>query len=491
MWRVLQGHITDVLRTLPEESVQCVVTSPPYWGLRAYKTAPQVWGGDPLHQHAWDHRRYYIEGGGGAGSSAEAFSQPGQANAQRIKEARWREDDTCSCGAWRGELGLEPTPELYVQHLVEVFREVRRVLRKDGTLWLNMGDSYAGSAQGWSKDKVYAGAKQATNEGSITRSWIEDYGYSRPPGYISSRQPNGLKPKDLVGVPWRVAFALQADGWWLRSDIIWAKPNPMPESVTDRPTKAHEYIFMLTRSERYYYDQEAVREPFTDATVKRVMQQTFHTQKGGPKDGLNPNRSCRRALENLRKQFDSSHGGGGTSFIGHSGAYKADGTPIGNPSGRNPRTVWTIPTQPFRGAHFATFPERLVEPCIKAGTSERGCCATCHAPLVRVIERSRALQHDSERQTVESGRGATADRSKHAPPRTIREVGWLPSCSCGGEPVPCTVLDPFCGSGTTGVVAVRFQRAFIGIELNSDFVGMANRRIQDSLVPGKKVKRDG
>ena len=265
----------------------------------------------------------------------------------------------------------------------------------------------------------------------------------------------------------------------------------MPESVTDRPTKAHEYVFMLTKSERYYYDQDAVREPFTDATVKRVMQQTFHTQKGGPKDGLNPNRSCRRALENLRKQFDSSQGGGGTSFIGHSGAYKADGTPIGNPRGRSPRTVWTIPTQPFRGAHFATFPERLVEPCIKAGTSEKGCCATCHAPMVRVLERSQTLKHESERQTIESGRGTTADQSKHAPPRAIREVGWFSSCSCESEQVPCTVLDPFCGSGTTGVVAARFHRTFIGIELNSDFVGMASQRIQASLVSGKKANPDG
>lgn len=197
-WLVLNGDALAL--PLADASVQCCITSPPYWGLRDYGVA--------------------------------------------------------------GQLGLEATPEAYVERMVAVFREVRRVLKKDGTLWLNLGDSYAGSAQGWGHGGQAAGPKQATNAGSLNQPMTaEKIGFQRPPGYISSRQPNGLKPKDLVGIPWRVAFALQADGWWLRSDIIWAKKNCMPESVTDRPTRSHEYLFLLTKSAKYYYDAEAIKEP--------------------------------------------------------------------------------------------------------------------------------------------------------------------------------------------------------------------------------------
>jgi len=264
-YEILQGDALEELRNLPDGGARCCVTSPPYWGLRDYRTD--------------------------------------------------------------GQLGLERTPEEYVSRLVEVFREVRRVLADDGTLWLNLGDSYAANR---------------TYQVSPTK-------WSKLEQGQSAVVPPGLKPKDLVGIPWRVAFALQADGWYLRSDIIWAKPNPMPESVTDRPTKAHEYLFLLSKRERYYYDAEAIAER------------------------------------------------------------------------RNKRTVWTITTQPFPDAHFAVMPQALVEPCILAG-SEPG----------------------------------------------------------------DTVLDPFAGSGTVGVVALRHGRRFSGIDLNPEYVAMAQRRIAGPLFAVKQ-----
>ena len=223
----------------------------------------------------------------------------------------------CACGAWRGSLGLEPTPDLYVSHLVEIFREVRRVLRDDGTLWLNMGDSYAANRGYQVKDSKHV-----------------DVG-----NHMGMSVPSGLKPKDLVGMPWRVAFALQADGWWLRSDIVWHKPNPMPESITDRPTRSHEYVFLLSKSQRYYYDAEAIKEPCQSASLAR-----YGYAFGGAK--------------NIKLKATDKP----TAVVGKR-EYA---------STRNKRDVWTINAQAYKGAHFATFPEKLVEPCILAGSPKDG-----------------------------------------------------------------------------------------------------------------------
>jgi hypothetical protein len=295
---------------------------------------------------------------------------------------------------------------------------------------LNLGDSYAASL-GQRKATDAHGPKQATNIGA---------------NGVGSQHVAGLKPKDLVGIPWRVAFALQSDGWYLRSDIIWAKPNPMPESVTDRPTKAHEYVFLLTKSARYFYDADAVREPHT-APWKN-----------------------------------------GTSDTGYS--FRADGKPAHlvdreyNEAGRNLRSVWSIATEPFPEAHFATFPKKLVEPCVKAGTSEKGCCPECGAAWVRQtsIEYVKSPVH---------GPGSVVGRHEETGangwdgaglPRVNKEVtttGWRPTCSHKSEPVPCTVLDPFAGSGTVGVVALRLGRSFVGIELNPTYAEMARDRIRN------------
>ena len=262
---ILIGDVRTSLKNLADGSVQCVVTSPPYWGLRDYGRDDQI--------------------------------------------------------------GLEATPELYVSALVSVFNDVRRVLRDDGTLWLNLGDSYAGNNS------------RASNNGRA--------GYGNAREGVFERIGDGLKTKDLVGIPWRVAFALQADGWYLRQDIIWHKPNPLPESVKDRCTKAHEYIFLLSKSSRYYFDYEAIKEPTVNSLDKR-----------------------------------------------------------------NRRDVWTVPVKPFKGAHFATFPESLITPCILAGCPEGG-----------------------------------------------------------------VVLDPFFGAGTTGLVAQKNNRKWIGCELNADYARIAENRI--------------
>jgi DNA modification methylase len=310
------GDCLEILQTMPDESVHCCVTSPPYWGLRDYGV--------------------------------------------------------------EGQLGLEKTPEEYVQKMVEVFREVRRVLKKEGTLWLNLGDSYCGGGRGCGTEK------QQSNRG--TRNMP------------NSTVPQGMKQKDLMGIPWRVAFALRADGWYLRQDIIWHKPNPMPESVRDRCTKAHEYIFLLSKSPRYYFDQEAIKEEMVKYEVERRLREkdrgintVFQIRSDG-QTGQTPASKTGSVRNAARRQELAKRGK------------------------RNKRSVWTVTTKPFKGAHFATFPPDLIEPCILAG------------------------------------------------------------CPQGG-----VVLDPFMGAGTTGLVAYKNGRNFIGIELNPEYRQIALDRIGSEM----------
>jgi DNA modification methylase len=555
MIRILTGDVREKLAELADESVHCVVTSPPYWSLRDYGVA--------------------------------------------------------------GQIGLEPTPDEYIATMVGVFREVRRVLRADGTLWLNMGDSYA--TRGGAVGRSPGGGEQGER-------------FLRQ-GHINT-QPNrmplkGFKPKDLILMPARIALALQSDGWWLRSEIVWAKPNPMPESVTDRPTSAHEKVFLLSKSARYFYDSEAVREKTSgdwrgsefDTGKTGVHQldrsqsaasrkskggryrgnaeentQAVQPMRGDPAQGsLLPEkgRITRTCLQAVRQSAGDGLAGdesgtrkisGGKSFRSGGGEDQAifcntegqggnqtetgsspspgtkdhldadsggmagnTGTPPnevcvlsgrrltvdagscnpdqqggaphddehcssvqtlqqpeeGQVAGRNLRNVWNIATQPYPDAHFATFPTALVEPCIKAGTSEKGCCPECGAPWVREVEKERTFESGSGRAgNMPNGKngpnlqggGETLDIRRGPVVHSIT-TGWSPSCEClifedeneaaewganengPQNPLPCTVLDPFAGSGTTGLVADRLGRHAILIELNPKYSTLAEKRI--------------
>lgn len=378
--RIIPGDCIEGLRTLPDASVHCCVTSPPYWGLRDY-------GHD-------------------------------------------------------GQIGLEATPEAYVARIVEVFREVRRVLRDDGTCWLNLGDSYCGGG-GYAPDAPCNRRRAEGESWGAMNAFSVREGEARKkarPGYT----PPGLKAKDLVGIPWRVAFALQADGWWLRQDIIWHKPNPMPESVRDRCTKAHEYVFLLTKSDRYFYDAVAVSE----ASTGRAPGNSRPTKAGRQQDKRH------RTAANLHN--------------------------IGDRETRNRRSVWTITTKPYSGAHFAVMPPDLVAPCVMAGCPEQ-CCPDCGAPWTRVVERERTPTRpgDDSKTTGDSLVDGNRDPQRHV--TVVKTCGFEPSCECGAAGATAgTVLDPFAGSGTTLAVAAELGRNAIGCELNPAYIALAEERIRKS-----------
>ncbi|KKM98940.1 hypothetical protein LCGC14_1152790 [marine sediment metagenome] len=458
---IIHADAREALAAMPEGSVHCAVTSPPYWGLRDYGLEPVVWGGAEC-EHEWSEESYQRRSNdGGDGARKQETNAGAVGRDEPIHHAFCRR-----CNAWRGSLGLEPTPELYVEHIVQVMREVRRVLRDDATLWLNLGDSYA-SQPSWGR-----------GGGSTLGGGV-------PHSAGTQRNLNGLKPKDLCGMPWRVAFALQADGWWLRSDIVWSKPNPMPESVTDRPTRSHEYVFLLSKSARYAYDADAIREPLAEASIARISQPTFNQQQGGPKDygnGTNPNRSARRALENLAASHKGSRFDRGKTAE-HQLGRASSGQRQDNPAGRNKRSVWEIATQPSPLPHYAVFPEKLVEPCILAGTSEWGCCPECAAPWERVVEVDKTQRVGPSSRGGNYGDVPRDDGTKvmqggyEAGRRYMTtDKGWRPTCKHEAEPVPCTVLDPFAGSGTVGLVAERLGRHSVLIDANEDYVKMARER---------------
>lgn len=384
------GDCLDLLAQMPPESVHCCVTSPPYYALRSY--LPE--------------------------------GHPGKAK----------------------EIGSEPTLDAFLATMVTVFRAVWRVLRDDGTLWLNIGDSYAaGATKAAARDRP-----ELTGGGCGTWSTRDA---------TERRGITDLPPKNLLMVPARVALALQADGWILRSDIIWSKPNPMPESCRDRPTNAHEHMFLFAKRLRYFYDGDAVREGVTGNA--HGCGSGIGAKVSEPGSGVKRNSSFSAAIHN-RTSADC-------------------------PTSRNLRNVWTIPTQAVKFKHYATFPEKLVEPCIKAGTSQEGVCVECGAPWERVVEiddHAGALGkswHDHKDDEFRGQRGVLG--VERMPHRTT--TGWRPTCGCDAGTKPALVLDPFMGSGTVARVCERLGREWIGFDLderNREMCEKRLRRVQKELL---------
>ena len=482
------GHTLDILKELPDESVQMCVTSPPYWGLRDYKTEPLIWGGDLNCEHDDSSVACTVPSTGGTGTASakqitNTGSQDGNAfsscgvrvvGAQRdhapdgsFGDTRsgeeWRSQTSgerslgsqCNlCGAWKGSLGNEPTPELFIEHLVMVFREVHRVLRGDGTLWVNIGDSY--NAAGRTTHGTRTGTKQGTNRASAA---LSDTKRATAPD---------LKQKDLVGIPWMLAFALRADGWWLRQDIIWGKKNPMPESLTDRCVKAHEYVFLLSKSKSYYFDHIAIQEPAVS-----------DGKKGAAAGKLVAKVRMNRDQIGAASQMRSIVADSGDVYM--SGRVKAaNDIANGREPMRNKRSVWTLSSKPFKEAHFATFPETLIEPMILAGTSEHGCCAVCGIPHERVTEKESIAKTDPVGKNLELVADGSCNDGNGSMGYTTTTLGWNPACTCSSTAIPCTVLDPFSGAATSGKVALEHGRNYIGIELNTEYQEIARKRLSDA-----------
>jgi len=369
--QILVGDCRETLKTIPDGTVQTCVTSPPYWGLRSYLPA----GHDDKHR----------------------------------------------------EIGQEPTPEAFVETMVEVFREVRRCLHESGTVWLNLGDSYNNfrvSSQGH----------------AVHGRDIRDLPEGR------RKVDHGLKEKDLCMIPWRVALALQADGWWLRSVICWHKKSCMPESVTDRPTNSWEPIFLLAKSASYFYDAFAVRE---DANVGYASSSFLPKSRKDLSDTSELKTAATGAsLNNRTDEIITS---------------------------RNQRNVWHLGPEPFADAHFATFPSAIPKRAIMAGTSERGCCPECFAPWVRETEKGELSSTGGNKKRGDSEVGNQRETTLQAFSKIT--TGWRASCTCGREDtIPCTVLDPFLGSGTVAKVAQDLGRSWIGCELNEGYTEMQKRR---------------
>jgi len=495
--KFITGNAINVLKTLPDDFIHCCVTSPPYFGLRSYDSGYEIWDADPDCKHVWGEvlPRSGSEYREDKGSYRDA---PVRSKVAKVNEST--SGSFCSlCGAWRGQLGSEPDPRLYIEHLISIMREVRRVLRKDGVFWLNIGDSW------W--------AQMSHNAYGSGDGWLSREHMTRAGG----RKIASLKPLDMVLIPQYLALQARQDGWYVRSIIIWSKSNPMPESVNGwrwkkhrikigqdrkahskrkadmfreemsseeetpygaerynlpdrgiiwedcpgcskcapndgyilrkgswRPTDSFEYILMLTKSNSYFCDKEAVLEPHQLSSISRSRYPTgaFGTSQGG-----------------LSKMSIS----------------RSIMVPV-NPLGRNMRSVWTFPAGSYSGAHFAAYPPRLPELCIKASTSEAGCCPSCGSPYARVTDKG---------EVTSTGGAVKLDVAinRYVKRRSIlshqtASLGWRPTCKCDADPpVPCRILDPFSGAGTTALAAERLGRDSINIDTSEAYNELARQRL--------------
>lgn len=491
--RIHPGDCRVLLEKMDPESVHVAVTSPPYYGLRDYGAEPVIWDADPDCEHVW--------GPQAPGQRANRNHVGGSLGADRVGGGRRKNDEgkhgqfCACCNGWRGCLGREPTPDLYVQHLVQIMRQIWRVLRSDGTLWINIADAHAGGGRGGNTTNR-PGVKQDTNKGSLLG----------PAGV-----PPGAKAKDLLLIPDMLAMALRADGWVFRQKNIWDKPNPMPESVESRPTTAHEFIFMLAKSNKAQYwthrsmdgvrskpkpdyrwidrangDEEVLIEP-----AWNWREETY---------GIDADPGLRRrwsrinlwrghdyfydhvAIQEPAKYSGDPRGGRPCSRRGSEMKQISERTVTGPM--RNKRSVWRVVTEPFKGAHFAAYPKRLIEPCILAGSSPMA-CPECGAPWHRSIHRNSYITRPTtgsadQKHKLEPGNAKGLERVGGHVAVDTKTIGWLPTCGCEGNDgsARCLVLDPFGGSGTTGVVAAIQGRDYMLFEANDEYVEMATERIR-------------
>lgn len=478
-----QGDCREVMAAMPAQSVHAVITSPPFWGLRDYDIPPTVWGGVE-HEHVW----------GAVERGRRKDMKPADETTSTGRLGLGNHETTgvlnggrfCDCGAWLGCLGLEPTPALYVEHLVAVMSEVHRVLRDDGLLWLNLGDSFV-------------------SQGGVRAYGSSDAGVGRGPAIrVPRTPPDGMKHKDLVGIPWMTALALREAGWYLRRDVIWSKDNAMPESVDDRPTSSHEYIFMLAKSGDATYwthrDGRGTRkEPPGDYLFRNKVtraEQAFH---GGSKDWVRVNLwvghdyfyDYAAELEGLAYPDAKGAPYGGVKKNGGA-TYSGRDYDASTMAGRRKRSVWNVNTRPYPGAHYAVFPPDLVSPMVNLATSERGVCEECGAPWERQLRITKEPRGDAfGRKVVGDFDHGQAGSPYEAV--TVREtVGWQATCEhFSAAQVPATVLDPFAGSGTVGFVAQQLRRRAVLIDLNGDYLRQQMARTTREFGVGGTYAREG
>lgn len=428
---IKHGNCCEVAKTLPHNWFHCICTSPPYWLLRDYGTKPVKW------------------------PEVSYSPMPGMPLITIPPHA---------C-----ELGQEPTLEMFIGHLVYCFRMLKPTLREDGTLWVNLGDGYS------------SGGRKDYDSASVSKNGVAQHSAK-----VIRHTPAALKPKDRLGVPWRFAFAMQADGWYWRDEVIWSKKSPMPSSVTDRTTTSHEIVLVFSKQKRYFYDQHAIMEPTTGGAHSRGKGTT-------PKSDTAGKTSKNRVKNN-------------NDFMS-----KTTGLTLT----RNPRSVWHLSSEPTKEKHYACWPTKLVAKMIKAGSSVYGCCATCGAPIVKILKRNRVATrpglktkvpagwdtrpgphtsiglhtHQGREENKKAGLDANSPYQGHAgtivgnrdPLRhttVVEEVGQKPSCECAVEIVKCRVLDPFGGMATTGITADRLERDAVCIELSSEYADLAEKKVK-------------
>jgi DNA modification methylase len=430
--RLYQGDVRSILDTFPSRSVQCIVTSPPYWKLRNYLVKNQIG-----LEHIPD---------------CETYGQ-------------------VQCG------------QCYVCTMVGIFRQLKRILRNDGTLWLNLGDTY--TTPGENRNGLNSNSLDGSNKLAPVRK--HNHGNKRE----SIEDKTGLRDGNLLGIPWRVALALQKDRWILRNDVIWGKPNPMPESVTNRCTKAHEYLFLFTKTNQYYFDMGAIKEKQSINTLKihnkrpsQIRGNKVYSIQSNRNDGGYKNKSTNinpDTNKNKRSVWTVEEDNQLLQWLSEN---KPEILQQFLDEQRNNKDVWSVASQPYRGAHFATFPEKLIRPCILAGSSEKGCCPHCKSPWERKLEvaterigkdrggnyKNRSNEPGIEHQSKMDGTKGGYKPGMFYPSKTI---GWRSTCNCEhteDELIPCTILDPFMGSGTTTVVSLEHERNSVGIELSEEYI---------------------